>query len=294
MAPTRNLFAAAQQRVTRLQEPVRAGGGNPFAIADELAAVAAAFTAAADRARCDADVFEEASRSLRAAAAQLSDAHAAAEAVRRTNTPASQIIRNGLSELPRLVQAAQTAETALGRPHGDWNALDAEADRITAGAARLAAALRGEQTRAAAAVALLSTAATTVRKAGGWTGDFGVTIAGSPGGDALAEARDQLQRGEYERARSLADSARRMAESALAAAAAEVMRRQAEEVARRERERRRRAAEEAARQHRRTTASGGGSGGRSFGGGGSSWGGSGSGARSSSFSSGSGARTSGW
>lgn len=294
MAPTRARFAAAQERLARLREPVHAGGGDPFALAGELTAVATAFTAAADLARCDRDVFEEARRSARAATAQLSEAQLAAGAVRRSDAPESRPALAALDELSGLVPALAATERALDQPHGDWNTLDAAADRIHADAARIAATLRGELEKATAAMAMLTTAAGAVRRAGGWTGGYGVTIPGAPGGDALAEARDWLQRGEYERARSLADSARRVAETALAAAAAEVMRRQAEEEARQERERRRRQAEAAAREMRRSTSHGGGFGGLGGSRGSSSWGGSGSGARSSSFSSGSGARTSGW
>jgi hypothetical protein len=298
MQPTREAIFAAQQRLEALRPAVAAADGNPFAMAEELEAVAAAFAAAADRARCDRDVFEEAQRSVRAAAAQWGQAQQAARDARSREVPRSAAAQAALQELDTLVAAARTVEAALSRPHADWNAVDAEADRICGRAAAVTATLRGEIARADAALGMLSTAAAAVRRAGGWTGGLGVLIAGSPGSEALDEARAWLQRGEYDRARSLAESARRMAEAALAAAEAELHRRQVEEHARRERERRRRQAEEAARQLRRAASWGGGlgggvgGGGRSFGG--SSWGASGSGARTSSFGSGSGARTSGW
>lgn len=296
MQPTREAIFATQQRLEALRPAVSMAGGNPFTVAEELEAVAAQFTAAADRARCDRDVFEEAQRSVRAASAQLTRAQPAARDARSREVPRSSAAQAALQELETLAAEAKSVEAALSRPHADWNAVDAEADRIYGRAAAVTATLHGEIAKAEAALGTLSTAAAAVRRAGGWTGGLGVLIAGSPGSEALDEARAWLQRGEYERARSLAESARRMAEAALAAAEAELQRRQAEEHARRERERRRRQMEEAARQLRRAAAwgggPGGGGGGRSFGG--SSWGGSGSGARTSSFGSGSGARTSGW
>lgn len=298
MPPTREAIFAAQQRLEALRPAVAAAGGNPFAVSEELEAVAAAFAAAADRARCDRDVFDEAQRSVRAAVAQLAQARQAARDARSREVPRSAAAQAALQELDTWAAAARSAEAALSGSHADWNAVDAEADHICVRAAAITATLRGEIAKADAALGVLSTAAAAVRRAGGWTGGLGVLIAGAPGSEALEEARAWLQRGEYDRARSLAESARRTAEAALAAAEAELRRRQAEENARRERARRRRQMEEAARQFHRAATWGGGPGGGAGGGrrstGGSPWGASGSGARISSFGSGSGARTSGW
>lgn len=296
MAPTRDLLEAAQARLAALRGPVASGGDDPFTLASDLERLAAAFEAGADQARCDRDVFDEAQRSARAALAQQSQALVAATEIRQSPVPPSATARAALDELPSLATALRSVETALTRAHENWNTLDAEADRLHTVAGRITATLRGEIDRANRALATLTSAAEAVRRAGGWTGGYGVRIDGAPGSDALADARGWLERGEYERARSLADSARRVAETAVAAAVAEVMRRQAAEEARREAERRRRQREEAARQIARAARwAGGGNrpGGSGFGGR-SSWGSSGSGARTSGFRSGSGARTSGW
>jgi membrane protein involved in colicin uptake len=257
-----------------------------------------------DKARCDRDVFEEAERSVKAAVAQLTEARMAAGQAAADNIPDSPAISSASAGLPALSATLTALQARLRQPHQDWNGVDADADRIASEAARATATLRGELARAQAVLSAMSTAATAVRNAGAWTGGFGVLILGSPGSDTLEGARAWLQRGDYERARSNAETARRVAEAAIAQAVAEMERRRQAEIARIEREQRRRAMEAAARAARASSrsSSGGfggfggfGGGGGFSGGGSSSWGSSGSGfGSSSSGGGGSGFRTSGW
>lgn len=288
--------ALAQARSRRGARPA-----DPFALAASLETIRQRLEQFDDQARCDRDIFEEASRSVKAAQAQLAQAQTRWAQIQGSGLPPSRAIENAWRELQALPEAVRSLEAQLNQPHQDWARVDAEADRLAAQAASLTATLAGEQERGQQAAAALSAAASAVRSAGSWTGGFGVTILGSPGSPVLEGARRALERGAYDEARAQAETARRMAEAAVAQAAAEVMRRRAAEQAARERERARRRAEEAARQARRAATSGmgglGGGGRGGFGGGfggGSSWGGSGSGFRGSSFGSGSGARTSGW
>jgi hypothetical protein len=285
--------ALAQARSRRSARPA-----DPFALAASLESIRLRLEQFDDQARCDRDIFEEASRSVKAGQAQLAQAQTRWAQIQGSGLPPSRAIEHAWRELQALPEALRSLEAQLNQPHQDWARVDAEADRLTAQAASLTATLAGEQERGQQAAAALSAAASAVRSAGSWTGGFGVTILGSPGSPALEGARRALERGAYDEARTQAETARRMAEAAVAQAAAEVMRRRAAEQAARERERARRRAEEAARQARRAANWGMGSlgGGSSRGGfgGGSSWGGSGSGFSGSSFGSGSGARTSGW
>ncbi len=291
MAPTRALLASARDRLNTLRPQVGAAVRDPFATAEALETILRELDVVQDRARCDSDVFEEAERSVRAAAVQLTEAQEAAARAATDNVSDSAAIRSVTTGLPGLSSALVALQTRLAAAHQDWHAVDAEADRIAAEAARATATLRGELARAEAAVREITAAAVAVRKAGSWTGGFGVLILGSPGSDTLDGARAWLQRGDYERARSHAETARRAAEAAIAQAVAEAERRRLAELARIERERRQRAvvAAEMARATRRSTGGFGGLGG------GSSWGSSGSGFGSSSFGGGgSGFRTSGW
>jgi hypothetical protein len=302
MASTGQLLAEVRERLTAVRPQVGAVGGNPLAVGEELATILRELDAVQDRARCDRDVFEEASRSVRAASVQLSEARLAAGLAAGDNVPDSAAFQSATASLPTLSAALTTLEARLREPHQDWNAVDAEADHIAREAGRLTAILRGELAQAQAALQAISAAARAVRQAGSWTGGFGVLILGSPGSDTLEGARVWLQRGNYERARSNAETARRMAEAAIAQAAAEMERRRLAELARLERERRRRAHEAAARAARAARRNSDGFGGfGGFGGGadgsgsGSSWGSSGSGFGSSGFGGGgSGFRTSGW
>ena len=104
-------------------------------------------------------------------------------------------------------------------PHGDWEALDAEADRIAAESARLAATLRGEIELGEAAVAAIAGAAANVRNAEHWT-------LGRPGVEHLAQARSLLDQGRYRDAALEAETASQTAAAAYAAAMAEQRRRQ--------------------------------------------------------------------
>ncbi len=288
MLPTQRLLEAAKARFAVVRPRVGATREDPFSVAEQLERVNAALNEVTDKARCDRDVFEETDRSVRAATGQMAESRRAAAEASSVSVPSSQAIRTALSRLEQLAEALRQTTATLAQPHGDWVALDTEADRITNEAAQITAELRGEIQRARAASNALSAAASAVRLAGGWTGGWGVAVLGSPGGDNLERARALLQRGDYAAALAMAETARRVAQAAVLAAEAEVQRRQAAEQARRAAERRARALAEAARASRSGFGGGGGFGG------GSSWGSSGSGVGGSSFSSGSGARTSGW
>ncbi|MHB9008512.1 MAG: hypothetical protein ACYDC1_16470, partial [Limisphaerales bacterium] len=286
MPATQSAFEAASVRFEGVRPKVGAAGADPFALAEELGAVEAALTEVLDRARCDRDLFGEAERSVRAAAAQLEAARTVLIEATNDELPDSPAIANSQRQLTGLTEEMSGLQARVQEAHGDWPAVDVEADRIAGEGAGLAATVHGELAQARAAAADLATAANAVRKAGGWTGGYGVTILGAPGGDALAEAREFLQRGAYGRTRTAAETARRMAEAAVVEAMAEMERRRQVEIARVERDRRRRASEEAARRSRGTSWSGGSS---------SSWGRSGSGfSTSGGGRSGSGFKTSGW
>lgn len=290
MAPTLRVFEEATRALAQAREAVQVVPRDPFFAANALSDAEKRHASMADMARCDRDLFEQVGRSLAAAANQASEARRLAERTGIDNIPDSGAIRQACAEVDSLQDALQRLQSQHRTPHEDWGALDRAAIELTNRGAAAAATLRGELERAQAALAILSTAASSVRNAGAWTGGFGVLIMGTPGSDSLSQAQAHLARGEYDMALRLAENARATADRAVAQAQAEVMRRRREEEERRERERRQRQAEEAARQ-RRSTSFGSGSMGSSRS---SSWGSSGSGTRSSSFRSGSGVRTSSW
>lgn len=180
--------------------------------------------------------------------------------------------------------------------HGDWHALDAEADRIAAESARVDAAIKGELEEAERAVSAISKAAAKAREAGSWSGSYGVVITGSPGSDILSTGRRFLEDGHYSRAREEAEQAYRMAAAAIDEAEAEVSRKRRREEEREAAERRRREEEEESRRRSLSSSSGDSWGSSSWSSGGSSsWGSSSSGSGMSGWgSSGSGTAMSGW
>jgi len=198
----------------------------------------------------------------------------------------SPAITAAIRDLSNLRSAYTAAAASSETAHGDWLAIDREADRITSESAHVAALLKGELAAAARATDAISSAAANVREATNWTGSYGVSVPGSPGSGSLNSARSALNNGDYQGAIRYADSARSAAISAIQTAEAEVTRRRREEEEQRRREeeeRRRRQQEEDDRRSRadddarRSSNSG------SSGGGGSSYGGSSSGGGSSSW-----------
>ena len=283
MAPTLQAFEEARGLFEGARAAAQAVLRDPFDAAVKLARAQQALESVADRARCDRDVHEQAGRSLTAAATQLAGAERVAARAGSDAIPDSPSTVQARTEIGGLQAVLQSVRREHQQPHGDWNALDQEANRISSRAASACAVLQGELRRAEAAVAALDLAATTVRGAGGWTGLFGVRIFGTPGADLLFQARQLLEQGQYDPARQVAENARGVAARAIAQAEAEVTRLRLAEEARIQRERRRREAEEQARRQSYSSSSSS-----------SSWGSSGSGASTSSFSSGSGVGRSGW
>ena len=247
MRPTVAAFEDGERRVQEARRAVEAAPGDPLAAEDGLLAAQAVLADVHDRmAPGDRLLFAEAQKSATAADRQLAAAaklarHAAADGI-----PDSPEINHGLGAVESLSSALAAVSAALSVPHGDWSALDIEADRILADGVRWAATLQGEIAAGEKAAAAISSAAAAVREAGSWRGGYGVVVSGSPGSDALATARTLLAEGWYGLAEQEAGSARREAANAIAEAEATVRRYRAEEE-RREESRRRAASVAAAR-----------------------------------------------
>jgi len=286
---TLQAFDSARQRFAQAEAWRSAPPRDPFRVADELAAVAQSMAAAAEQVRCDWGLHAEAERSLQAATAQLEVARRLGQAAGADAVADSPAIRQAAGpELNACAAALDQAQRGMLAPHGDWLEVDAAADRAALEAGRVAAALRDELAAAQVALSALSLAAARVRAATGWGGGLGVSIGGSPGADLLDQARSALQGGDYRGATRCAESARRLADTAIAEAEVEAQRRRRAAEEQRARERRER---EAAEESRRRAASfptfgGSGVGRSSFP--------SSSGVSRSSFGSSSGVRRSGW
>lgn len=285
--PTLKALGAAKKDLAAAAESIDAAKGDPFKAAAALAAAGAALEQVWVSARNDFDAYAEVERSLQAAYKQLQTAGQLAQQAQNDATADSPAITSAYRELAALEKAYGAAVEAAKAEHGDWSALDREADRLTSEAAHVAASLKDELSAAVAATNAVSSAASKVREATSWSGSHGVYIPGSPGSGQLDSARDALGRGDYAGAVRAAENARRAAASAIAEAEAEVERHREEERRRRrqeEEERRRRQQEEDDRRRSSSGSSGGSDwGSSSSGNSGSSWGGSSSGNSSSSW-----------
>ena len=120
----------------------------------------------------DRDLFAEAGKSVEAAGRELAAAGGLARHAAEDLVGDSPEIVRSRQLLEPLAAGLAGAREALASPHGDWDAVDAEADRIAAESARLAATLRGENELGEAAVAAIASAAATcaMPSTGPWAG----------------------------------------------------------------------------------------------------------------------------
>ncbi len=282
MNATLTAYDRAGKALQAARSSVEAAKGDPFKAAQELASVSAALDQVWVQVRNDRDAYAEVDRSLKAARTQLDSATRLASNAKGDNVTDSPAIASAYRDISALEKDYAAAAQSARIAHGDWPALDHEADRITNEAAHTAAALQGELAAAAKATEAISNASSKVREATNWTGSYGVSIPGSPGSGSVDSARGALNRGDYQGAIRHAEGAYSAAVAAIQIAAAEMARRrraeeeerERQEAARRERQRqeddRRRRSEEESR--RSSSGSGGGHfGGSSSGSGGGHW-----------------------
>lgn len=275
--------------VSAIGESLSDGVADPIEDSTVLGQIADHLSDLFKRVQADWKLHEEAGRSLAAARSQLTAAEDLVRTAKSDDVPDSPQLSALSDEVDALRGGIAKQEAMMNEPHQNWNALDADADRIHTAAGRTTAALQDELKRAEDAIRAISQAARKVRHAAGWSGGYGVRILGSPGAGSLERARTELLNGAYLSALRMAEDGRAKAQRALANAETEVARRRRAEQRRRE-EARRRALEQARRaavsMARRSSSRGGFSGGISRGGG--------SGMGRSTFSGGSGMGRSGW
>ena len=290
MAPTRSIFDKATQDLAAARCLAEASRRDPFQAEQTLMSVSQGLDAVAEHVRCDRDLYGQAQASLETADGLLASLQRLSLQARNDRIVDSAAITRALDAAGGLAVRLANVRQAFAQPHNDWQTIDNEAGRIATEAGQLAAALRNELQEAESAMSAITLAAGSVRNAGGWAGAFGVSIFGSPGSDYLSKARSFLESGDYPGARAAAESARRIAEQALAEAEALVRRRRQEEEEREQEMRRRRRQEEQMRSFMHSSNSS-----RShLSSGGISSNSRSSSSRSSSFSSGSGTSRSGW
>lgn len=284
MQPTLAAFEQGMGQVEQARRRVEETPGDPFLAEEDLLAAKATLDHVHDRmAPGDRTLYIEAQKSVEAANRQLAATDALSRRAAGDGIPDSPETVLSLRNLESLYAAQAQAQDALGLHHGDWKALDVEADRIAAEAARCAGTLTGELAAAEKASNEISNAARTVRGAGSWSSAYGVIISGNPGSNALSRARSLLEQGRYDEAAQEAGRARQEAAQAITEAEATVRRLRAEDEEREE-ERRRQSwsssSSSSSRSSSRSSSSGSGRsswGSSSSGSGRSSWGGSSSG-----------------
>ncbi|MGI9242907.1 MAG: hypothetical protein ACR2RV_19065, partial [Verrucomicrobiales bacterium] len=215
MAPTVTAFEAAGRDLDSARLRVSSKPGDPFKAAALLDGTRHQLEIVANMAQSDRELFDELSRSLQESASHLAKAKNTSQRAADDRIPDSARIVELQESIGKLFIDQVRCERALQQPHGDWAALDREADTIAAAAARASAEIRGELAKAEAAVAAISSASDSVREAGGWIGSLGVRIPGTPGAGRLHEARSALMSGRYLKAHRYADDAGRAARQAI-------------------------------------------------------------------------------
>ncbi|MCP5518978.1 MAG: hypothetical protein H7A45_17180 [Verrucomicrobiales bacterium] len=241
MPATQTRCGEVDAALGEVTQRIEVEGRDPFQLADELASLGGAYDEVLHLAGADREHFQDSRNACASARNQVDEARRAAQAAIEDGLPDSAAITHCLGEVDRLLGELDRAEAGLNQPHQDWPRIEADARKIQGEAAEAAATLQGEVAAARQAAGTLQQAAQLVRQAALWSGGFGVSILGRPGGAVLTQAQDLLERGRYDEARAGAESAVRLANAAIAEAEAEVRRRRAAEEARQAAERRRRA-----------------------------------------------------
>jgi hypothetical protein len=248
MRTTLTAHGQAKRLLQEAHAAVEALPGDPFQAAELLSHATLTLTQVQQAAEADRGVHAHAGDSLQSARATFEKAQELAQRAAKDGIADSTATAQARKSVEALGRALQVASTALGMPHGDWNALETEAEQLEARAGRDAATLRGELEAAERAVASIQRAASVVQRTSGWSSRHGVSISGRPGALPLTQARTALSQGRYGEAEQSASTAEAQAREALEEAERqERWRREAEEE-RREAERRR--DEESARRRR--------------------------------------------
>jgi hypothetical protein len=232
MQPTLRAFEEAKKGLEKARKAVQTAKGDPFQAEALLAATAAALDQMWVQARNDRDAYAEAERSLKAADHAIVEAEKDAASAKNDQIADSSAIQSAYKTIAGLRKEYESIADGIRSAHSDWNALDHEADNITAKAAQAEAVLHGELVAADTACKDIEKAAKKVREATNWTGSYGVYISGSPGSGSLQSARSALSSGNYKSASDYADSALKAAKEAISDAEAEVSRLHAAELAR--------------------------------------------------------------
>jgi hypothetical protein len=223
MKPTLAALEQAAGTLAAAVSAVEAKKGDPFAARTQLEAAAAALAHVhGSLAPNDRDLFALAESSLKGADRQMVPLEQLVLEAKQNKIPHSEALSRAAREAGRLASQLKQAHERLHERHGDWNALHAEASRITTTAGQLIALVQGEIEKAEAAVAQIEQAARRVSQAGTWAGAYGIRIPGAPGDALLDQARVALARGRYSEAQAQADSAYRAAQQAIEAAEAAV------------------------------------------------------------------------
>lgn len=243
MKPTVQAQTLARKQLQQAREAVKAKPAEPFEAAEALARAAGALGGVKANAEADHQRHAQAVESFASAREELSSAEALARRAAGDGITDSSETTRAMRSVEELARALRSASGGLDTAHGDWNALETEADRLFAAVARASSTLRGELAAAERAVSAIQGAASAVHRADQWRGLYGVTISGRPGASLLSAAQGSLRQGIYPAAQSAADSAERQARDAILHAEREVDARRREEEERQEAERRRREAE---------------------------------------------------
>jgi hypothetical protein len=235
MKATMTAYEKAGKALEGARASVEAEKGDPFKAGQELAAVSAALDQVWVQVTNDRSAWDEVDRSLKDVHTQLDKATALAKPDAVTDSPEMEAAIRELTSLKSEYAAAVAASEVA---HGDWPKIDIKADEITRKAAHVVATLKAEHAEAVRATEAISNAASKVREATNWTGSYGVSVPGSPGGSSLHSAKAALSNGDYDGALRYAQSAHSEAASAIQTAEREVTRLRLEEEKERQRQER--------------------------------------------------------
>ena len=240
MRRTLETFEAARSALAQARSLVEAAPAelNPFSAATALDEAQRQLDQANASAAQDRELHAAMQERIQSAGRALEEAERWSARSQTDGIADSKDIDTARSTLQQLLGAFRRLGSTSGEAHGEWMALAKEASDLETRAAASAGLLRNEVHEAKRAAEVVSGAAAAVRRAGGWSGSYGVFISGSPGNGRLTSAEHALAQGRYPDAVSSAESAKAEAINAIRSAEARVAAAQRAEQQRQDDERR--------------------------------------------------------
>ena len=197
---------------------------DPFADSIELSQFESRIEDLETALHSDRSAFEEASRAVLGAEAELAIVNQLVAHSINDKIPDSQTIARCQAEVTSLEIELMAVKNRLGVAHENWQMVNVDANQLNSKLGVIGGRMRQELELAQQAVQALSEASDAVYEAANWRGSYRITVVGNPGSHELEEARKWLSEGNYARSLELSRISKSSARNAIDHASQQVER----------------------------------------------------------------------